>query len=87
MALLVKLSGRCSDGAERGRGRVVHLIATTPSTLRIHSLSLRAFCGAKPGRLSGVGWTETDGPITCKRCRARLDASMKRSMRRMERGA
>ena len=64
------LSGRCSNGAERDRGRLVHAIPDPGSTYPVFG---KALCGAKPGRTS-AGWnTETDKPVTCSRCLKRME--------------
>ena len=59
------LTGRCANGAERDRGRLVHLLPEPGHWGK-------ALCGAKPGRLSGAGWDMGEdrelGEITCKRC-------------------
>jgi hypothetical protein len=64
-----RLSGRCASGTEGGKGRVYHAVPIGASQLRGV-----AVCGAKPGRLSGVGWMEYEAgdAVTCKRCQARL---------------
>lgn len=61
-------TGRCANGFERDKGRVVHLA----EVFCCGSPSWRpALCGAKPGRLS-AGWSELPLAyrVTCKRCRA-----------------
>jgi hypothetical protein len=65
-----KLSGRCSHGGERGKGTRWHAVSSDQVPWG------RAFCGAKPGRLSGVGWQDEVGTeVTCSRCRTRLERS------------
>lgn len=56
-------SGRCTDGFERGAGRVIHSVGGSPSNVFGPSL-----CGTRPGRLSAMGWVTTDQPLTCQRC-------------------
>lgn len=52
-----RLSGRCSNGAERDGGAVYHAVA-----------GWRAACGAEPGRRS-AGWSQHAGEaVTCPRC-------------------
>ena len=64
---LMRLGGRCADGAERDGGTLIHVV---PST------SIRALCGVTYGRRS-AGWFEVDGPEqpTCPRCRRRAAAA------------
>lgn len=58
-----RLAGRCTDGAERGKGQLFHAVPTISNT---------ALCGAKPGRHS-AGWSETVGQdITCPKCLRKL---------------
>lgn len=62
------LSGRLSDGTQRGSGKLFHAVLNGEEWGR-------AACGAKPGRLSGSGFLASDKPyqtITCERCRKRL---------------
>jgi hypothetical protein len=60
------LSGRLSCGAERGHGRLVHMVKDGDSWGA-------AVCGAKPGRLSGSGFVEPiNVTVTCPKCRKRL---------------
>jgi len=57
--------GRCANGAERDKGRIVHAV-----------WSSLALCGRAPGRRS-AGWTEYARPladVNCPRCRRKLDA-------------
>lgn len=63
-----KLTGRCVDGFERGKGKVSHAVATDTLPCRE-----KALCGAAPGRLSN-GWAQPDQVerVTCVRCSARL---------------
>lgn len=60
-----RMLGRCASGAQRGGGARVHAIPDESGT---HE---RAFCGARPGRLS-AGWALDDcydgHPIDCPRC-------------------
>ena len=64
------LTGRLSNGAERGRGRLVHAVADGDAWGI-------ALCGARPGRLSGSGFVAppppADAPITCGGCLKRLE--------------
>ena len=67
-----RLSGRCSDGAERDGGTVYHVVMAD---------SDRAVCGAKPGRRS-AGWSPYHGAdVTCDVCRQRLTAMFRRQVR------
>jgi hypothetical protein len=65
---VARLSGRCSNGFERDRGRVLH-------ALEPFAEFGPAICGRKPGRLSG-GWVEplntTLDEVNCPRCRSKL---------------
>lgn len=62
-----KLTGRCSSGAERGRGVKFHAVSTGSSPWAT------ALCGARPGRLS-AGWSEHLGDaVTCPRCTRKLE--------------
>jgi len=64
------LSGRCSNGAERGKGRLVHAVKDGEAWGA-------AVCGAKPGRLSGCGFVEpVSVEVTCQKCRRRLNLDM-----------
>ena len=57
------LTGRCANGAERDKGRIVHAV-----------VNWRALCGRKPGRTS-AGWTTYEQPaVTCPRCISKLAA-------------
>ena len=58
------LTGRCANGAERGRGKLVH---AAPESWG------KAVCGAQPGRLS-AGWTHQTYPVTCPKCLKRIGA-------------
>jgi hypothetical protein len=70
--VLVRLSGRCADGAERDGGRRIHVVLTA-NPLGHAPAWAKALCGAKPGRRSALGFVEVDGAEnpTCPRC-ARL---------------
>jgi hypothetical protein len=59
-----QLAGKCSNGAERDHGLVIHAVN-----------DIGALCGAKPGRLS-VGWVEPwdDTPVNCDKCLNRIEA-------------
>lgn len=63
----LSLTGRCADGAERGKGTLRHAVADK---------SWAALCGAKPGRLS-AGWNDFAArPVeetTCPRCLKKLE--------------
>lgn len=55
---VLRMTGRCATGAERDGGRRWHLVP--PGTVR-------ALCGARPGRHSG--WSPHPGvTATCPRC-------------------
>lgn len=58
------MTGRCLNGAERDRGRLIHAIAD-------NSAFGKALCGAQPGRLSN-GWDWDEDAPTCPRCVAKL---------------
>ena len=66
----LRMSGRCSNGAERDAGQLVHAIRSVgfPGWRP-------AVCGAAPGR-KGNGWSESDAGLftaaTCRRCLRRL---------------
>lgn len=55
--------GRCSNGAERDKGRIIHALPITNGRY-----AWKALCGKEPGRTS-AGWTEypQDKP-DCPRC-------------------
>lgn len=54
-----RLTGRCSNGAERDGGVVYHAVA-----------GWKAACGAEPGRRS-AGWSQHGGEaVTCPKCLA-----------------
>jgi hypothetical protein len=55
------LSGRCRDGFEADRGRVVHLVPNGEPWGR-------ALCGAKPGRSSAYGFLGSGRSASCERC-------------------
>lgn len=60
-------NGRCSSGAERGRGYVYHAVPGDSWT---------ALCGSEPGRLS-AGWNQNidpDAKVTCSRCLKKMAA-------------
>lgn len=66
------LAGRCRNGAERDRGRLVHIVARPAG---IYPLFGPALCGARPGRLSS-GWDEVDATdAVCPRCAKKLEAN------------
>lgn len=69
MPVIVRLTGRCADGAERDGGRVTHVVVVDGSPAWGTAL-----CGAKPGRLSN-GFVESDGTEvpSCPRCRAKAE--------------
>ena len=69
LPLLVRLTGRCADGAERDGGRRIHVLQVLVDDALAPPHWGKAVCGAKPGRLSN-GWVEVDGPEapTCPRC-------------------
>jgi hypothetical protein len=70
MPWILRLAGRCADGAERGKGIKTHVVLAAPGINP--PAGGAALCGAKPGRLS-AGWVEVDGPEvpTCPRCQRR----------------
>lgn len=58
-----QLLGRCSDGAERGRGIKTHAVVGG---------AWDALCGVSPGRMS-AGWSYEDvKELTCPRCLKRV---------------
>jgi hypothetical protein len=62
-------TGRCTDGFERGAGRVRHALPDdTPECSHA-----KALCGTKPGRRS-VGWSNNLYYVNCKRCLQKLEA-------------
>jgi hypothetical protein len=65
-----RLTGRCSNGAERDGGRLYHAVPDAG-----YPNFARALCGAKPGRLSS-GWDDDSegAEVTCKRCVRKLAA-------------
>ena len=72
LPFLVRLSGRCTDGAQRDAGRRIHVVLSETGWAPAWG---RALCGAKPGRHSGCGFVEVDGAEapTCPRCAAAAD--------------
>lgn len=64
-SVVARLSGRCADGAERGRGSVTHVV--------FGGAFGRALCGARPGKRSAHGFVELPigTTITCGRCHYR----------------
>ena len=57
---ILRMTGRCANGAERDGGTRYHAV-----------FDWRALCGAKPGRLSD--WSSYPGEaVTCPRCLNRL---------------
>jgi hypothetical protein len=61
---VLRLSGRCADGAERDGGTLFHAVPTD------HYMAL---CGAKPGRRS-AGWSAYSGEaVTCAPCLRKLN--------------
>ena len=60
--------GRCTSGAERGKGYVYHAVSS----------GWTALCGAEPGRMS-AGWQSEPEPlerVTCPRCMKKLGAPL-----------
>lgn len=56
---VLRLMGRCCDGAERDSGTLFHAVPTD---------NHKALCGRKPGRRS-AGWIGKRGAVvTCPRC-------------------
>jgi len=74
---IVRLSGRCANGAERDGGHVAHVVFADPARLGAPQWGLAA-CGVMPGRLS-AGWSEVDGAEvpSCPRCRRQLELAAK----------
>ncbi len=58
---ILRLTGRCSNGAERDGGRLYHAVK-----------GIRALCGKQPGRRSDWG-VYPGKAVTCPRCIARLE--------------
>jgi hypothetical protein len=59
-------TGRCFNGAERDRGKIVHLVPPRPPKTNGDWFS-KALCGTYPG-LRGNGWSSHTGPATCSKC-------------------
>lgn len=73
------MTGRCADGAERGKGRLTHWVSNaTAYDAQHHGGSWKAAtCGARPGRLS-AGWAVCEpGEPTCPRCRGKYLATQR----------
>lgn len=70
------LAGRCANGHENGRGRVVHAIAIAPMDAAV-SDAFAAVCGVTYGKRS-AGWASAAPgvAITCAKC-LRLTAASK----------
>jgi hypothetical protein len=69
--MLARKTGCCSGGAERGGGRLAHVIKRGSP---LHGWS-RALCGTRPGRLS-AGWGEPLGrERICSRCACKAKAA------------
>lgn len=68
-----RLSGRCSNGAQRDGGKVVHLVEMDKYG-DAHEWA-PALCGAKPGKRSGSGFYSVKSEANCERCRRRHAAS------------
>lgn len=68
--VLVRLTGRCANGAERDGGRLVHVVLLEQPLASPRWG--RALCGKRGGRLSN-GFEEVDGAEvpTCPTCRRR----------------
>lgn len=68
MILIARLTGRCTDGAERDGGTLWHAI---------FAKNWKACCGIKHGRRS-AGWqyasefTNQNISVTCPRCQRKL---------------
>lgn len=79
MPLIVRLTGRCANGAERDGGRVTHVVMVDVVAGSMNPAWQTALCGAKPGRLSN-GFVAADGPEipSCKRCRAKAEKAVAR---------
>lgn len=60
-----KMLGRCTNGAERDGGKVLHLVVDDKETSWAPAL-----CGAKPG-MKGNGWGQIHrgSDVTCQRCK------------------
>lgn len=67
---VLRLAGRCLDGAERDGGSLFHLVPDG---------AWKSLCGAKPGRKS-AGWSPYKGASpTCIRCVSRQQKQEERS--------
>ncbi|KQO85878.1 hypothetical protein ASF32_09325 [Methylobacterium sp. Leaf91] len=65
-----QMLGRLSNGGERDRGRLYHIVSEDGCGPMGGAGS--ALCGATPGRRS-VGWGDVEGtPATCPRCLKRV---------------
>lgn len=63
-----RMTGRCSSGAERDGGSIVHAVSS--SSLISWAAAL---CGKSPGP-KGNGWSmPVDDPVTCLRCIKKLE--------------
>ena len=60
--MIARLTGRLTDGAERGAGHLLHVVLGDTSWGR-------ALCGRRPGKLSGGGFVRVEAAEpTCPRC-------------------
>lgn len=76
------LAGRCANGAERGKGQIVHAVPVRVDRAQygIPAYSL-ALCGKTHGQRS-AGWGERAGQaITCPRCLKLAGAESTRSVK------
>lgn len=77
--VLMWLSGRCADGAQRDAGRRIHVVLSETGEAPAWG---RALCGARPGRRSGCGFVEVDGAEapTCPRCAAAIERRLRKEL-------
>lgn len=57
-------SGKLANGAERDKGKIVHLAK--------HLGFEKALCGAKPGKRSAMGFIQTEMELNCSKCQNKL---------------
>lgn len=79
MPIIVRLTGRCANGAERDGGQRTHVVMLDVVSIGADVSWLTALCGAKAGRLSN-GFVESDGTEvpSCPRCRAKAEKAVAR---------
>lgn len=65
--------GRLANGAENGKGMIIHGMPAGEYTAGVKN---RAFCGTAPGRIS-AGWHKTELEITCPKCKTYIEVRTK----------